>query len=108
METATGKFGLELRNKRRNRGRMGNFKKEQNHEYLVSKENMEEMDVNKPKRCNEDQHLLHPNCSDRHRHRCNGHQVSRVNIGSDHIQKQTLNDRPHPRHKPTEREVQRI
>ena len=56
METATGKFGLELRNKRRNLGRMGNIKKEQNHEYLVSEECREEMDVEKSKRCNEDQH----------------------------------------------------
>ena len=35
---------------------MGNIKKEENHEYLVSEESMEEMDVDKPKRCNEDQH----------------------------------------------------
>ena len=32
------------------------------------------MDVEKPKRCNEDRHLLHPNKQAGHRHRRNSHQ----------------------------------
>ena len=54
METATGKFVLELI-KGRHLGRMGNIKKVQNNEYHVPEENREEMDVEKPKRCNGDQ-----------------------------------------------------
>ena len=43
METATGKFGLRLRNER-DLGRMGNIKKVQYHEYHVPDESREEMD----------------------------------------------------------------
>ena len=52
METATGKFGPGLRKERV--GRTGNIKKVHNHEYHVPEESREEMDVEKPKRCNED------------------------------------------------------
>ena len=63
VETATGKLGLVLRNERSDSllGRMGNIKEIQNHEYHVPEESKEEKDVEKPKRCNEDRHLLHPN-----------------------------------------------
>ena len=50
-----GKIWARLeKRKRRHLGRMGNIKKEQNHEYHVTEENREEMDVEKPKLCNED------------------------------------------------------
>ena len=42
--------------KRRQLGRMGNINKVHNHEYHVSEESMEEIDVGNPRRCNEDQH----------------------------------------------------
>ena len=42
--------------KRRHLCTMGNIKKLQNHEYHVSEEKREEMDMKKPKRCNEDRH----------------------------------------------------
>ena len=49
----------------------------QNHEYHVSEESREEMDVEKPKRCNEDRNLLHPNNKQaRNRHWRNSHQPS--------------------------------
>ena len=50
-----GKFGVELRNDR------GNIKKVQNHEYHVSEESREEMDLEKPKRCDENRNWQHPN-----------------------------------------------
>ena len=40
--------------KRRHLARIGNIKKVQNHEYHVPEERREEMDVEKPKRCNDD------------------------------------------------------
>ena len=39
--------------KRRHLGRMGNIKKVNIHEYHVPEERREEMDVDNPKRCNE-------------------------------------------------------
>ena len=53
METATGKFGLELRNERGDTMVEWSTKKVQNHEYHVPEESREEMDMEKPKRCNE-------------------------------------------------------
>ena len=46
VETATGKFGFELRNKI-DLGRMGNTKKVQNHEYHVPEESRKAMDMEK-------------------------------------------------------------
>ena len=46
METPTAKFGFELRNERGDRV--------QHFEYRVSEQSREEMDVEKPKWCNED------------------------------------------------------
>ena len=75
MKKATGKFGLELRNERTEHlGKVGNFKKIQNHEYRVPEESWEYVDVEKPKRCNEDRNLLHPDKQARHRHKSNSHQ----------------------------------
>ena len=54
IKTITGAFGFRLRNERRHLCRMGNVKKVTNHEYHVPEESREEMDVEKPKRCNED------------------------------------------------------
>ena len=55
METATGKNCARIeKRKKRHLGRMGNTKKVQNNEYRVSEESREEMDTEKPKRCNED------------------------------------------------------
>ena len=51
IETATGILGLELR---KERGDTDNITKVQNHAYHVSEESREEMDMEKPKCCNED------------------------------------------------------
>ena len=71
--------------KRRHLGRMGNIKKAQNHEYHVSEETRETMNVGKRKRSNEDQNWLHPNKQARHRHkfRCLT-VINQVNTESDH------------------------
>ena len=81
METASGKFGLGLRNEREilekkkfYLGRIGNIKEVQNLEYHVPEESRYEMDVEKPKRCNEDRNLLYPNKQARHRRRRNSRQ----------------------------------
>ena len=56
METATGKiiWAQSEKRKRRHLGRIGNAKKVQNYEYHVPEESREEMDLENPKRCNED------------------------------------------------------
>ena len=49
IETATGKFGLELRNERGiTLVEWDKIKKAQNHECYVPEESREEMDVEKP------------------------------------------------------------
>ena len=69
MEKAKGTFCLELRNKRGDTLVEWASRKKKNHEYHVPEESREEMDVEKPKRCNEDRNLLHPNKQAIHRHR---------------------------------------
>ena len=50
-----GQIWARIENRqRRHLGRMVNIKKVHNHEYHVPEEGKEEMDVEKPKRCNED------------------------------------------------------
>ena len=49
-------------------------KKVQNHGYTVLEESKEEMDMEKPKRCNEDRNILHPKQQTRSRHMRNSHQ----------------------------------
>ena len=63
---------------------MGNINKVQNHEYNVSEENREEMDVENPKRSNGDWNWLYPNKQAKQRNRRNSHQPSQHWIGSDH------------------------
>ena len=81
VETATGIFGFGLRNERENLGRMGNIKKVKNHEYHVPEESKEEMDVEKPKRCNEDRNWL----TNRPGIVTDVTVINQVNIGCDHI-----------------------
>ena len=50
-----GKGQIRARTEKR-KGRMGNLKKVQNHKDDVSEESRDEMDVEKPKRCNEARH----------------------------------------------------
>ena len=62
---------------------MGNIKKIQNHVYHFKEENREEMDVENPKRCNEDRNCLHPNKQARDII-TDVTVINQVNIGSDH------------------------
>ena len=57
IEKTTKHMEIWARTEKQNRrplGRMGNITKVQNHEYHVSEESKEKMDVEKPKRCRED------------------------------------------------------
>ena len=58
--------------KRRHLGEIGNIKKVENHEYQVSEECMEEMDVETPKLCGENRNWLST--------LTNGHTVTNVTV----------------------------
>ena len=49
-----GQYWARYEKRKRHLGRTGYIKKVQNHEYYVSEEIREKMDVEKPKLCNKD------------------------------------------------------
>ena len=72
VETVMGIFSLE----RGDTGIMGKIMKIRNHEYHVSEESREEVDLEKLKQFNENRDCPHPNKQARRRHRHNSHQSS--------------------------------